>query len=397
MGLVNWKRWHSLLALAMMAGLAVTGCSAAAGPTAQPSSVRSSPITAQSQEPSSTTAAAGSAASTASTGTTSLAPTSSLPEGLTNKTWVELGSEAVAPYAAGTLDNSAHLTLPAGEWPLDAADGRVASVVVHGTTRDTLIVRDLTTGAVVARYQHAGALISHAVLGSSAAYFLMQPDAATSPSGVYALDLTTGAVTTLAAPDVERNALVLSPSGQTLVAEVGTMTATSSVDVIRLPSGSHSRFEVKGVAQLTSDRLFVTTDTINLYGYDLATGRPAWTIPDVLLQGAYFTSDGSRIVMQTGAGNATGQGRGLPRSALENRISIVDAATGATHTLLAVPQGKPGYFLWAELSNDRAAVLLTPADYPQEVFQAGHGTAPAAVLNLAMGGLTPNAVMITER
>jgi hypothetical protein len=394
MGSVNWKRWHSLLVLAMMAGLAVTGCSAAAGPTAQPSSVLSSPTTAQSQEPSATTAATGSAAST---GTTSLVPTSSLPEDLTNKTWVELGSEAVAPYTAGTLDNSAHLTLPAGEWPLDAADGRVASVVVHGTTRDTLIVRDVTTGAVVARYQHAGALISHAVLGSSAAYFLMQPDAATSPSGVYALDLNTGAVTTLAAPDVERNALVLSPSGQTLVAEVGTMTATSSVDVIRLPSGSHSRFEVKGVAQLTSDRLFVTTDTINLYGYDLATGRLAWTIPDVLLQGAYFTSDGSRIVMQTGAGSATGQGRGLPPSALENRISIVDAATGAAHTLLAVPQGKPGYFLWTQLSNDRAAVLLTPADYPQEAFQAGYGTASAAVLNLATGGLTPNAVMITER
>ena len=320
-----------------------------------------------------------------------------LPDGLTNKAWAEMGPlEATAPYAVGLLDNSAHLTLPSNERVLAVGDGRVAS---ETTAFDTIVVRDVASGQRVAQYAQPGAHILLGALGTSDLYFVMQPVASSPASGVYTLDLASGQVTTLLAPDAGRNSLALSPSGKTLVSEIGfpASSPVTELDIINLPSGTHTRIQVQGTAQVVSDGLVVTYDARNLYAYLLASGRTAWTIPDLLFDRGYLTTDGARLVMQTGMDpNTVGAGRGLPAGAQTQHISIASMSSGSLRTLVTVASGRPAYYLWTQVSGDTAAVLLTPAGFPQQEFQIGGGALSASVLDLATGKVTPHALTITQ-
>jgi hypothetical protein len=323
-----------------------------------------------------------------------------LPDGLTNRAWVEMGpTEATSPYAAGMLDDSAHLELPANERPLGVSGNLVVSLVSLGATgKDELIVRDVTAGAVVSRAAVPAQVVPTAVaMAPDTLYFLVQSGPTLANPAVYRLDLSTGFATPFAL-NMLANVLVASPSGRTLVACGTPGLGASAVTMMRPLAGiPYVQFSVKGVAIATTDTTLVTYGANTLYGYSFATQRLLWTIPNVLFERGYVTSDGSRFVIQTGAGNVTGAGRGLPSSALENRIAIVDIGTGALRDLVAVPQSQPGYHLWTEVSNDQAAVLIQPDYFPQAAFEAGRGALTPTVLDLATGTLTPHAFTLTER
>ena len=323
-----------------------------------------------------------------------------LPDGLTNRAWVEMGpTEAAPPYAAGMLDDSAHLELPANERPLGVSGNLVVSLVSLGATgKDELIVRDVTAGTVVSRAAVPAQVVPTAVaMAPGTLYLLVQSGPALANPAVYRLDLSSGFATPFAL-NMLASVLVASPSGRTLVACGTPGLGASAVTMMRPLAGiPYVQFSVQGIAVATNDTTLITYGGHTLYGYSFATRRLAWTIPDVLFDRGYVTTDGSSFVIQTGldptfTGN---QGAGLPAAALPSRIAIVSFG-GALRELVTAPEGTPGYHLWTQVSNDHAAVLLQPGEFPQAAFEAGHGSLSPTVLDLATAKLTPHAFTLTE-
>ncbi len=324
-----------------------------------------------------------------------------LPDGLTNRAWVEMGPlEASPPYAAGMLDDSAHLELPAGERPLGVNGNLVVSLVNLGSPgKDELIVRDVASGSVVSRVAVPAKVLPTAVaMTPGTLYFLVSSGPAGADVTIYRLDLSSGVATPFAL-NMLASVLAASPTGRTLVACGGPGLGASAVTVIRPLAGlPYVQFSVQGTAIATSDTTLVTYGSRTLYGYSIGTEQLLWTIPNVLFDRGYVTGDGASFVIQTGLDpNYTGNpGAGLPASALSSRIAIVNIGTGARRDLVTAPEGTPGYFLWTQVSNDTAAVLVQPAEFPQQAFQIDHGTLSPAVLDLATGQITPHAFTVTE-
>ena len=322
----------------------------------------------------------------------SLTPAPSLPDGVTDKTWV--APVASRPCVAGTVDARYHIILPSDERPLAAGDFHVVSAKYTygpapsaGVTSSSLIVRDVRTGSVIAQLDEAGAFGTHVGLTSDTVYFIRRPDVSKMLMGVYALSLGDGSVRTLLTPDAGRDQLVMSPSGRTLA--VGLLDGGTEV----LDLASNAVTELRGTAGspfFVSDSQLITTDgTYHLYAYDLQTQQLQWTISGIMAGYGYMTSDGTKLVLRTGYSPIlVGERADLPAEATNPAIRVIDTATGAVSVLAQWNYGDVSAYLMPDASNDQVAVIVLDGWPRADGF-------PIAVLNLNTGALTQNALVVS--
>ncbi len=333
-----------------------------------------------------------------------------LPAGLTNRTWVTRNEVEGIGYVAGTLDGRHHLVLPAGEFPLDASDGRVLSVrrgpvAASGfASSSTVIVRDVATGETVVAVDVPGDLGSGSgVLGADVAY--VATGAADVPgvvSAIEAISLADGTVRDVVpAQDIgvdpigsppfnapSRGPLALSPSGRTLGSCIF-RNFLCDVQVVDLTKGV-SRVAVRGLAGglwLLSDEVLVTTvGEADTAAYEIATGKVLWMHAGARAEsGGYIESDNTTLVQAF-----------QDIAVAERVVATIDLRTGATRELLRVPRTEPYPDLWAGASNDRYAVLVSAGPLPAEAL-AGAGSLTADLLDLSTGKIERSALRVTIR
>ncbi len=324
-----------------------------------------------------------------------------LPHGLTDRTWVTLPHVDGISDIAGDL-NTAHLRLPVGEEALAGGGGFVVSAIygrpLNGPGNSTLVVRELATGAVV-RLPRAGAWVipDQVAVVPPTFYFAMRPDAANLTTGVYALYLPDCSVRTLIEPDLPRTALAVSPSGTTLASEgISEQEGAFVADVLGLPSGVRSRIHVQGEVRFVSDAQLFTTDNAELYAYRISTGNLDWSTPDITVDRGYVTSDGASLVLQTGIDpDLFGQPSGVSDAALRPRVVKIDTATGAPTTLVEGTSLSDAAYLWVQVSNDQAAVLIPSGHEPTFSFERGAGRIALTVVDLRSGAQWSNALEVS--
>ncbi len=331
-----------------------------------------------------------------------------LPEGLTNRTWVTLNEVEGAGYVAGTLDGRHHFVLPGGEFPLAASAGRVLSVRYGAAapsglvTSSTVIVRDVSTGDVIASADLPGAIAS-GVMGADTAYVAApSTDKPGVVPGVAAISLADGAVSEVILPESVtadpngptpapgtplRHALVLSPSGRTLGSCIW-RNGLCDVQILDLEKGS-ARRAVTGLAGglwLLSDEVLVAVGDADTSGYDIATGTLLWAHEGARAEsGGYILSDGSTLIQAY---------QDIARS--ERVVASVDLRSGASRELLRVPKTEPAPDLWAAASDDHSAVLIPGGQGFPGAF-AGTGSFLADLLDLSTGKLERAALRVSAR
>jgi hypothetical protein len=330
-----------------------------------------------------------------------------LPDGLTNRTWVTLSPVEGAGYLAGTLDGRSHLTLPEGESPLAAADGRVLSVrygpvAASGlATSSTVILRDVATGKVIVEVERPGA-IGYAVMDANTAYVAAEyTEVPGEVPGVAALALADGSVREVIPPQfvavdpkgqapwnaAHRGLLTLSPSGRTLGSCVF-LNNLCDVQTLDLATGSLTR-AVTGLAGglwLLSDEVLVAVGDADTYGYDITTGKRLWAHEGARAEsGGYILSDGSTLIQAY-----------QDIAVSERVVATIALRSGASRELLRVPKTEVAPGLWAEASNDRYAVLI-PGGQGLDVALAGTGSFLADLLDLSTGKTEPAVLRVSTR
>lgn len=377
-----------LAALIVVAGaVLVLGGPSAGQPGASPSPT---PIAQASETPGPPTPTP----SPASTPTPSPPP---LPAGLDNRTWVTLNEVEGIGYVAGTLDGRHQLVLPAGEFPLDARDGRVMSVrygpvAASGVpTTSTVIVRDVTSGGVLVEVDPSGAIAS-GVLGADTAYVAAgASEIAGLVPAIQAISLADGTVReVLPAQDVgvdpdgsppwnaaSGGRLKLSPSGRTLGFCIF-QNRLCDIQVIDLEAGSSwipVRGHDGGLALLSDEVLVAVGNHLGITGYDIATGKTAWFIENAMAESGYLLRDWLTLVLAFSDYAVDG-----------HVVATIDLRTGATRELLRTPQGQVAPYLWVAASNDRYAVLVYGGSLPAEALVAA-GSLTADLLDLSTGSI----------
>jgi outer membrane protein assembly factor BamB len=309
-------------------------------------------------------------------------------------------------HVAGTLDGRHQLVLPADEFPLDVRDGRVMSahrglVAYSDFARSTtVIVRDVTTGEIIVETEVPGDLgRGSGVLGADVAYVAAgASEIAGLVPAIYAISLADGTIReVLPAQDIGVDPagsppfndavggpLRLSPSGRTLGSCIF-QNHLCDIQVIDLETGS-LRVPVRGhnggLALLSDEVLVAVGNHIPITGYDITTGRTAWSIEAFALTG-YVLSDGRTLVLayQEVVGSSAGV------------IAALDLRTGVQRELLRTPPMESIPTLWAEASNDRYAVLVS-GSFPAEVL-AATGSFTADLLDLSTGNIERSALQVS--
>ena len=292
------------------------------------------------------------------------------------------------PNVAGS--GSARLSLPAGERPIAAAFGHVASVTIGadlgpGTPIPlTLHVREIASGRQAAGCECPEGCDIGVALGRDALFFLGYRDVPA--AGLYALSLVDSSVTALIENDgSRRGALVLSPSGRTLA--LLAVVPEWRASVVDVASRSVSHFSIDSVPFAVSDDMLFTRSPY-LGAYDIADGRLLWTQPDTLVVRGYVTGDGQQLVAQTGLDpTETGiDGVALDPRAIRPAITVFDSTSGAARTVgswdLAVAPT-----LWVSASTDSAAALVQRGRDGAPTDLSG----PISFLNLDSGAITAGA------
>ncbi len=329
-----------------------------------------------------------------------------LPAGLTNRTWVTRNEVEGIGYVAGTLDGRHHLVLPAGEFPLDASDGRVLSVrrgpvAASGfASSSTVIVRDVATGDVLISADLPAAIAS-GVLGPDTAYVAANmTELPGEVPGVDAISLTDGSVREVIPSEfiavdpkgqapwnaAARGPIHLSPSGRTLGSGV-CLNSLCDIQTLDLGSGSLTQAvtAIPSYLGMLSDAVLVTFGDGNTYGYDAATGKLLWTLDGAMGRGAYLLSDGLTLIEEYQDLASSG-----------SVVATVDLRSGARRELLRTPTTEVAPDLWAEASNDRYAVLI-PGGQGLDVALGGTGSLLADVLDLATGKVERAALRVSTR
>jgi hypothetical protein len=305
-------------------------------------------------------------------------------------------------HVAGTLDGRHQLVLPAGEFPLDARDGRVLSarygpVGPSGVpTTSTVIVRDVATGDVLVEVDLPVAIAS-GVLGADTAYVAASDSERPGlVPAVQAISLTDGTIReVLPAQDIgvdpdglppwnaaSRGPLALSPSGRTLGSCIF-QNLRCDIQVVDLETGStwiRVRGHVGGLWLLSDEVLVAVVTHVGITGYDIAAGKVLWSREEARAEsGGYILSDGLTLVLAF-----------ADYDAIERVVAKIDLRTGATHELLRVdvayPSTEPSPDLWAAASNDRYAVLVYVGPPPAEALVAT-GSLTADLLDLSTGSI----------
>jgi len=321
---------------------------------------------------------------------TPAAPGAAVPPGLVGRTWLAPG--AAGGWVAGVLGRESRLEIRAGELPVRAADGRVATVAFRADqTGSTVRVREVTTGRVLvelARSENIGSAVFAAdrllVSGHDPVRTGVDP-------GVAAVSLVDGTVSQVIEPGPlpdgwtgsGARALVRSPSGRTVVSSL-CAGGRCALDVIDPASGTVQRLidELAGFPVALSDEvvIVVADDQSRLAAYDLATGQRLWQRTGAEFQYGYVTSDGRYVL-----------------SYLDHRepwrfiVSVIDPRTNDERVVLARDPAE-GLVLWPELSGDEQAVLGAGGRF-EDVSQ-GAPVVRADLLDLASGALARGGITV---
>lgn len=324
--------------------------------------------------------------------------------GLTARAWATVQSGR--PNLAGILGGPV-LLLPDDEFPIAVASQRVATVVNHGPavrpTRSTLIVRDVSTGAPVASVDWP-TVIAFGAMTDDVAYFVAG-DTATTVGGLYALRISDGSVDTLVEPrrgssEGRQGILAISPSGRTL-ANGSCQGDHCSALVVDVTTRRSRTVPVSGWGLgFTTDDAVISNDANHLFAEAIPSGRQLWAINDIRVVRGYITTDGTRLVVQTGCeldvlpGCPQGQppDQQLSERASRPGLSVIDLASGALRELVEPGSDVP-HDLWADVSSDRVAALLR---HPIQSAVLGRVPLSVSTVDLASGKLTEDAVVLAS-
>lgn len=314
----------------------------------------------------------------------------STPPGLAGRSWVAPGQDGAS--VAGITGTAHRLAIPAGEVPIAASRGLVATVV-HGddATGSTVRVRDIVSGRLVVEASRpeevdSGVLVGDRILvaGHDAVRTGVDP-------GLVAISLVDGGATQLIEPgpapdgwsESAGRSIVASPSGRGLVS--GLCLADRCVlDVIDPGAAAVRRLvdEAEGFPRAATDEVAIvgSDDLARLRAYDLATGRLLWERSGAEFQYGYPTSDGGYVLSYVDH-----------RDPWRFVVAVVDPRTGDERVVLG---GDPndGLRLWPGLSTDAVAVLGAGGRF-EDVSQASP-VVRAATLDLATGRFVPGGVTI---
>ncbi len=321
---------------------------------------------------------------------TPAAPGAAVPPGLIGRTWLAPG--AGGGWVAGVLGRASRLEIGAGELPVRAADGRVATVAFRADgTGSTVRVREVTTGRVLAELARSENISSAAFAADRLLIAGHDPVRIGTDPGVAAISLADGAVSEVVEPGPlpdgwtgsAARALVGSPSGRTVVSSL-CAGGRCALDVIEPANGTVRRLidELAGFPVALSDEvvIVVADDQSQLEAYDLATGLRLWQRTGAEFQYGYVTSDGRYVL-----------------SYLDHRepwrfvVSVIDPRTNDERVVLARDPAE-GLVLWPELSGDEQAVLGAGGRF-EDVSQ-GAPVVRADLLDLASGALARGGITV---
>lgn len=315
-----------------------------------------------------------------------------LPAGLETRSWFAALPDGQGQ--AGIGGRSGRLTLPPGEAPLAASDGRLASTADAPDGKGSVLrVREIASGRLLAEVSRPERLSSAAFAGDDVVIAGSEPEGQGLDPGVVAISLGDGSVRTLleptAVPGQELRALartaMASPSGRVLVSALCSVDGCA-FDLLDLAGGASRRL-LEPVASfpslLTDDVLIVVADPpAAIEAYDLGTGSLLWRRDGAEFQYAYAMADG-RIVESCID----------HRSAYTFTVSVIDPRTNEERVVLR-RGAADGLTLWPELSNDEVAVIGTGGRLGDAL--AGRGAIHAALLPLsgANAALVPGALTL---
>lgn len=336
---------------------------------------------------------AGGSSSAASAASAAIQPPAgppSVPPGLVGRTWAAPG--AGGGWVAGILGRESRLEIPAGELPIRATNGLVATAAFRtDQTGSTLRVREIASGRVLTELPRPENIGSGVFAGDRLLVSGHDPARTDVDPGVAAISLADGAVSQVIEPGPlpdgwtgsGARALIGSPSGRTVVSSL-CANGRCALDVIDPASGSVRRLidEVGGSPIALSDEvvIVVADDQSQLEAFDLATGRRLWQRTGAEFQYGYVTSDGRYVL-----------------SYLDHRepwrfiVSIIDARTNDERVVLARDPAD-GLVLWPELSGDEQAVLGVGGRF-EDVSQ-GSPVVRADLLDLASGALVQGGITL---
>lgn len=308
------------------------------------------------------------------------------------------------------------LLLSDDEFPIAVASQRVATVVNHGPavrpTTSTLIVRDVSTGAPVASVDWP-TVVAFGAMTDDVVYFVAG-DTATTIGGLHALRVSDGSVDTPVEPrrgssEGRQGILAISPSGRTLANDScrGDRCSALVVDVTTrrsstVPvSGWGLGFTTDDAVIFTTDDAVISNDANHLFAQAIPSGKQLWAINDTRVDRGYITTDGTRLVVQTGCeldvvpGCPQGQppDQQLSERASRPGLAVIDLASGALRELVE-PSSDDPHDLWADVSSDRVAALLR---HPIQSAVLGRVPLSVSTVDLASGKLTEDAVVFASR
>ena len=301
------------------------------------------------------------------------------------------GSDGRSVAVAGIEGTTARSILPAGELGLAADGGLVVSAVI-GDGGSQLLIRDVESGRLLTTLR-TPVLATRGLLVGRRLFWTGPGDPSrTVDAGVWTADLATPAPAPSAVTDpvaelsrfganVERGPLLGSPSGRTLMATIGGLSARrlEIVDVASLTVRS-ALDDLVPIA-ITDDRvLTVAGRTMALQ--DLTTGRRIWSLRADLVYSAVADPSGRGFVVGIDL-----DGRYL--------IEEVSTSTGSVRRILAQDHrgASAVSYLCPELSSFDHLVLV-PEPALGEALGVAVGTARASVFERATGRLQRNAFKV---
>ncbi len=313
--------------------------------------------------------------------------------------------EGVFPAFGGILGSDARIVLPFGEFPVAAAGGRIASLVYDLSPSSglflatSLYVRDVETGDVVWTNRWPGGYVHPrgVALLSDRLYFTLQSDVRVWSASVVQVTLPDGIQMMVLPEAAGRGIPQVSPSGQMLATVLAGPARATSIELFQLASNASRSLTVTGELVTLGISCLVTKSDVGLMGYDLSTGALRWSIPDILYQRGYVTSDGARLVAQTGIDpNLIDQNlAAFSLDALRSRIAVIDLATGEKHNLSEAPFGHAMNYLWTHISGDTYGSVIAAGVFPADTFQINGGVCPLSLLDLSSGALWEDAIALT--
>lgn len=366
MRLPRCSRWAGVGLAATLFGGCVGAASVAPAPSVQEPAVTLTPTaTAASPTPSMVIAPGG------------------LPKGLDDRIWhTQL---ADGSYVVGTLGDPERVKLESTDFPFAVSATHVATFAID-VERQQSLIKFVGPGLKISEPVVVPFVVaSGAFAGSEFVVTGGLADADADP-GVMAIDVSTGVSRYLvepgpAAPEWRGavRTVLASSTGETVVISRCRQGGCRAYLILSLVPGGKSTPVDLGPVRLATEQVAVSGgDATKLSAVAMQSGKTLWTLAAEEFQGGYLADESTLVQSRLIAGI----------DALSFEVLRVDLLSGAVTSLYTGP-AENGTVLWAELSNDRTAVLGSGSRLQEAAGIASN--ASISTLSVREGTLVTNA------